>query len=691
MATIEELSAKFLLAPDANGFPRQFDGSLITPLVDCDEYNKSINGALQTVGVGTKEQNQGDKQFILVHNWWLGLEEVTYLTGDGMAGLNIRDDAEYTLDGPLRFTNPVPSGPTTGGSSSLLAALKDKASKGVDVRVMGWITSGVTEGSKNALASRSLASVNGATLRSIELLRAALGMKAITNEIAHTAGACHIKMLIVGNQSSATGYTGGLDFQIGRWGQHSHNDYFVPGDPNPRIQGWHDVMAKVDGPAVAALYEWYSTIWHEVIGRKPVTYKLVNQTKKPFVASDVVSHSMDRSAAGTPEMPPFPPGTVLNVGTHRVQSLRTSPVTNFASSNAVIPGLATSTAPAFAPQGLQEFQRGIQKAISGASKYIYLEDQALYSRDIMGYIHDRVVASSDLKVILVTGGADPHDAREPVGYLGLAMTALLQGISGTAPLSAAQRDRVRLYLRLTELDLGTGEIETVTAVPASPGVYRLAIKVGSEPPRLANDIPTDVLGDSDHAQVRIGTNVFPVVANPEIKPGTQITFDVRPGAFDVGAGGVPVPGPFQFFLMPGITMHAKTTLIDDQCAIIGSANAMRRSLFTDMEHSIVFLDTGDGVRDYRTTLWCDHFRHLTPADFNDIDAALHAWNSPWGTAGAAPPRPPHIIQLPLDKIPNTVTPDQQLLYDAIKDVDSRQTWGGIMQLRRLQAIGKTGS
>ena len=54
--------------------------------------------------------------------------------------------------------------------------------------------------------------------------------------------------------------------------------------------------------------------------------------------------------------------------------------------------------------------------------------------------------------------------------------------------------------------------------------------------------------------------------------------------------------------MSALTVHAKTTLIDDQCAIIGSANAMRRSLFTDIEHSVIYVDAQDSVTNYRTEL-----------------------------------------------------------------------------------------
>ena len=694
MPTIDELTSTFLVTPDANGFPRQFDNSLITPIVDCDAYNAEIVAALATVGTGTASENAANQQFILIHNWWLGLEATTYLSGNGLGDIDVQNDGKYTLDGPFRLESQS-SATTVGGTNPLLELLKSKAQKGVDVRVMGWITSGITQGSKNARAAVSFAQMNAGTLRSLQLLRPALGFKAITNEIAHTAGASHLKMVIVGSKTSAVGFTGGLDFEMGRWGQPFHEDYFVPDPGNPDkefFELWHDVVAKVTGPAVVGLYEWYSTIWKEVTGRPPVTYMLIDKTSNPGLRFPIQSHSLDRSAAGSPDVAPFPlPLPVATSGGHRVQSLRTSPLANFDLSNRVVSGLVTSQAPSYAPQGLQEFQAGIQKAISGASKYIYLEDQNLWSRDIMGYIHDRLLVAPDLKVILVTGGKDPNDAEDPLGYLAASMSAVLNGIGGGSALPPSAAARVRLYLRLTEYYQGSGTIVSVNAVP--PGTYELTLgdvpqglvdRIAEKKSIAANQL-AGAPGGALRAQVRVGSNVFPVVSNPQLTPGGQVKFTVQPGAYDIFTLDVPATGAFNFYLMPGITIHSKTTLIDDQCAIIGSANAMRRSLFTDIEHSVVFVDTGASVMNYRTALWSDHFRHTPASDFNDIDAGLHAWNSLWGTAGAAPLRPPNIIQIPLP-ITASLTSDQNLIYDALKDVDSRQSWGGITRLNRIQAI-----
>ena len=87
----------------------------------------------------------------------------------------------------------------------------------------------------------------------------------------------------------------------------------------------------------------------------------------------------------------------------------------------------------------------------------------------------------------------------------------------------------------------------------------------------------------------------------------------------------------------GIYMHAKTTIIDDNWAMIGSNNVWRRYLYTDWEHAISFID-GDGkaIKAYRDRLWQEHFRVGTsesrlPANYfptSQAKDAIAAWFDP---------------------------------------------------------------
>jgi phosphatidylserine/phosphatidylglycerophosphate/cardiolipin synthase-like enzyme len=92
--------------------------------------------------------------------------------------------------------------------------------------------------------------------------------------------------------------------------------------------------------------------------------------------------------------------------------------------------------------------------------------------------------------------------------------------------------------------------------------------------------------------------------------------------------------------------HAKVMIVDDKFAIIGSANIANKSFFSDLEHSISFIDN-DGyqtVKEFRQRLWEEHFR-TTPdqaAEIAEIDAALHVWNEEWGVLWATFTIPTHL-------------------------------------------------
>lgn len=143
--------------------------------------------------------------------------------------------------------------------------------------------------------------------------------------------------------------------------------------------------------------------------------------------------------------------------------------------------------------------------------------------------------------------------------------------------------------------------------------------------------------------------------------------------------GIPIP-------QRGLTIHAKTTLIDDQFAIIGSTNCMQRSLYTDWDHSIGILDEDQVlVKTYRKALWNEVFRHNDPQHFEDIQSSLRGWNPAWGTAGgSAPSLPvrvapepafPYMAEVPLPYTPATPWDSSLESYHRrFTDVDSREPW-----------------
>ena len=89
-----------------------------------------------------------------------------------------------------------------------------------------------------------------------------------------------------------------------------------------------------------------------------------------------------------------------------------------------------------------------------------------------------------------------------------------------------------------------------------------------------------------------------------------------------------LPQPGDTTVTDWFAVHSKTVIIDDRFACIGSANTNRRSMGTDTEIGIAFVDTeqvnsplggqsaavGKGVREYRKALWSEHLGQPSPDD-----------------------------------------------------------------------------
>lgn len=97
--------------------------------------------------------------------------------------------------------------------------------------------------------------------------------------------------------------------------------------------------------------------------------------------------------------------------------------------------------------------------------------------------------------------------------------------------------------------------------------------------------------------------------------------------------------------------HAKVMIVDDKFAIIGSANIANKSFFSDLEHSISFIDNDSyqTVKEFRQALWREHFRTTLEqdAEISEIDEALHVWNEAWGVLGATFQIPGHLELTPI--------------------------------------------
>ncbi len=632
------LNTYFVQAADANlpsePVPQTFASSRVTPLVDASNYNAELESALALVGTGvTPADNDG--HFILIANWWLGLSGGQYVpssvTPSGF-GPAVVDSDPYCLDGP-------------GGTKILRDILIQKAQVGVDVRVLGWI-SFVLMGSATAriVAPKSYTAINAFTMQGIKDLRAsAVGSGAMLNIIAHSAGAVHSKLVVIGNKTQAIGFTGGIDFENGRWAHPMH----------PDDETWHDVVAKVEGAGVQSLFDWFKSLWDENFIRPVKTFK--------FEGTDMPHCPVGAKPLPLRVLPTAIPGEPSPK--HHIQCLRTVPKFNYAWYNC----LPENPPISFGPDGIFEVRTAVRKALRAASSYIYIEDQAFWSQETMDWANDAIKAQPGVKVILLTNGApDPNDPAFPPGYFSLPMNRHL--LKDLTPAQIA--NQVRLFRRFGDSKtLANLNISAVTPDGADRSRVTTTTNLGADDAIAENQLA------NGQWMIQQGANAFQIVANPAVKGNTPLLFTVQ----NLPGGVAPAPGLAPLSFKRGITIHAKTVLVDDNWAMIGSANTMRRSLYTDLEHSVGFMDEGGTVvRDYRAQLWADHFRHPTPADFNDLAASLHAWEPTWGVAGAAPTRPVLLDPIPLPFTPDaTLGPFEALKYNNFEDADSRESWGGV--------------
>lgn len=524
MPTFDELQQRYMVSQISGGSLGSGGATIpirsncdVLPLIQGRTYFPALKAAINSLS--------GSESFVYITGWWC--------------------DSTFSLDGP--------------GGPSLVNLLKAKAQAGVDVRVLGWVLAPEVLTSRllrTALSSghlppalQDMLTLNDDTIQFINALRAepTLANKACLNILSHPGGAAHMKFALVGNSTQATGFTGGLDLHPGRW-----------------ETSWYDVQAQVKGPVLQDFFTTFQQLWNEIKGRS--VQRLTGLTQ-----------SADTHSGSTPTLPTRTLATGSG-GTSHVQNLRTLPKFDFSLlASAVVP---TNDPLSFAPNGLFQIKTAWEKAIGGAQRYIYIEDQGFTSTTVMDWINAAVKANGELRVVLLTGRADPNDR----------------------PNSAMTK------------------------------AFRIAIN-----DHLLKGIPA----------------------------------------------GSPLLNRIGVFSHQTSVIHSKMTLIDDQWALIGSANCMRRSLFTDIEHSVAYMDeAGQAVANQRAQLWQPHLGSL----ISGIDPALAAWFAlPFlGATGATG----SIKRLRLPLPPAALTSDEQILYDEVLDADSRQTWGaGLARMLASQASG----
>ena len=354
----------------------------VTPLLMGSDYFAALKAAIDGLG-------SGGNPFIYMTGWW--------------------------------FT-PLFSLDAQNGADKLTDLLKAKSAAGVDVRVMGWVLCPelMMNTTIQAQASDAYRTSYG-TMRFIRDLRgeASLADKAILNVLSHPAGAVHTKMAIIGNDTQATVFTGGIDCVNDR---HDAN--------------WRDVQVRMTGPAVRGAFEFFRDMWNENHARPVTSMHFSVDLGGPR------NHAirLDNHTSGMPDLPQRTVGAAT-AGTIHAQSARTVPQMSFFQVFGLSP-IPTNAALSFAPNGQFDTDRAWRRAIGAAGSYYYVEDQMLSSGEMCDALNARIRADDDFRVILLTGRADPNDPPNSV-FDWLRARAMNHRLYHA--LNAAQKARIGLF------------------------------------------------------------------------------------------------------------------------------------------------------------------------------------------------------------------------------------------------------
>jgi phosphatidylserine/phosphatidylglycerophosphate/cardiolipin synthase-like enzyme len=245
----------------------------------------------------------------------------------------------------------------------------------------------------------------------------AAGGQCLLDQRVRPGGSHHQKFVVLrhpGRPELDVAFVGGIDLCHSRRDDGGH-----AGDPQRQpmaaVYGdrppWHDIQLAVRGPAVGDVETVFRERWDDPA---PLTRNPIDRI------SEAVRHS-PRKATPLPDQLPDPEPR----GGARVQLLRT-----YANRHPGYP---------FAPDGERSVALGYHKVIERARSLIYLEDQYLWSHDVVRCLVDALARQRTLRLIAVIPHYPDQDGR-------VSMPANLVGRQQALDdLRAAAPDRVAVY------------------------------------------------------------------------------------------------------------------------------------------------------------------------------------------------------------------------------------------------------
>ena len=392
----------------------------------------------------------------------------------------------------------------------------------------------------------------------------------------------HQKIAVVRGSAGWAGFCGGIDLNPNRLDDERHCQNRL----------YHDVHARVDGPAVRDLAITFIERWNE---------------------QNAPADQLSFADADLPPTSPAPGGKDI------VQIARTNFLPN--------PATGAGRAFSYAPNGDRTILDTVVQAIRQAREYIYIEDQ--YFTPPVEYQDALVEAVGRVKslVVLIPDSSD-------MIYGELHRAALIERLTNADPRAGTGNPVFRIGFSrrgyslpvndwrnvLGRMRLGEdcGKIATTVKlgpsrrVPTAPFWFSVNGEV-----MLATKMTSDPGSDESDAAGTGGTGSTPA-SDPrqqekfktfEVRRGIDLNFsDLQKGPAVRGHKKGDAATAVQF---SGIFIHAKMMLADDVFASIGSANLDRRGFYADAEANIFAMPellrfaADNPVKNLRKRLWAE--------------------------------------------------------------------------------------
>jgi phosphatidylserine/phosphatidylglycerophosphate/cardiolipin synthase-like enzyme len=292
-------------------------------------------------------------------------------SGDLLLFTDWRGDPDQLLDGP---------------ATSVSRVFAEAAARGVIVKGLIW---------RSHLDRLSFSEQQNRHLG--EEIEAA-GGECLLDMRVRPGGSHHQKFVVLrhpGRVELDVAFVGGIDLCHSRHDGPEH-DGDRQRQPMAAVYGarppWHDVQLAIRGPAVGDVEVVFRERWEDP---QPLSRNPINLLSASIRGDD-------HSAGRLPPQLPDPPAQ----GTADVQLLRTYP--------------ARRHGYPFAPAGERSVARGYAKVVPQARSLIYLEDQYLWSTEIVACFADALRANGGLRLIAVIPHYPDQDGRfsGPLNLLG---------------------------------------------------------------------------------------------------------------------------------------------------------------------------------------------------------------------------------------------------------------------------------